>query len=219
LPRGNLHTQITAILSGVVRMLELVEAGTALCCRALLEGDVELAADFIAADEAVNTIYRQLDELTYEVLALQAPVAADLRAVLATVRMIGDVERAGDLVVNVAKIARHAGPMDVPDEARRCIAEMDFRCRELLRAAAYAVREREPEVAERADLMDDRLDELRRELYRGLLSGEWRADRSAMVNLPLVARYFERIADHAVSVAERVEFLSTGSAHEAHTGL
>jgi phosphate transport system protein len=219
MPRDNLLAQIQDILDGVVEMIELVEQATARCTEALLLSDVALAGEVIAADDAIDALYRRLDERAYEVLALQAPVAADLRAVLATVRMIGDIERAGDLALNIAKIVRHSAPLELPVPVRACLAEMDLRTRELLRAAAYAVRTREPEVAERADLMDDRLDDLRRTLYRGLLSGEWRANRIATVNLPLVARYYERIADHAVSVAERVEFLSTGSAHGAHTGL
>jgi phosphate transport system protein len=217
--RGALSAQIQAILDGVVEMLRLVERATGRCTEALLLSDVSLAGEVIAEDDAIDELYHRLDEQSYEVLALQAPVAADLRTVLATVRMIGDIERAGDLALNIAKIVRHTAPLDLPAPARACLAEMDLRTRELLRAAAYAVQAREPEVAERADLMDDRLDDLRRTLYRGLLSGEWGADRRATVNLPLVARYYERIADHAVAVAERVEFLSTGSAHEAHTGF
>lgn len=219
MPRDVLHGQIQSILDGVVSMIGLVELATERCTEALLASDVALAQHVIDSDLAINVIYRDLDEQAYETLALQAPVAADLRAVLATIRMIGDVERAGDLALNIAKIVRHTGSMTLPSEARDCITEMDVRARELLRSAAFAVEAREPEVAERIDLMDDRLDRLRAELYRGLLTGEWEADRVATVNLPLVARYYERIADHAVSVAERVEFLTKGVAHAAHTGL
>lgn len=219
MPRTVLHEQIQEILGGVVEMLGLVERATADCTQALLRSDVALANAVIAADDAINVLYRRLDESAYETIALQAPVAADLRTVLATIRMIGDVERAGDLALNIAKIVRHSAPINLPTPARDCITEMDVRARELLRVAAFAVQAREPEVAERLDLMDDRLDDLRRDLYRGLLTGEWGADRVATVNLPLVARYYERIADHAVSVAERVEFLTTGVAHSAHTGL
>lgn len=217
--RTALHHEIQGILDGVVEMIQLVSSATSGCTQALLDGDVELAARVISADAAINELYRQLDERAYEVLALHAPVATDLRAVLATIRMIGDVERAGDLALNIAKIVVFSHPMNLPTPARECLAEMDTRARDLLATAAYAVQNREPEVAERLDLMDDRLDDLRRTMYGGLLSGEWDADRVATVNLPLVARYYERIADHAVSVAERVEFLSTGFAHAAHTGL
>ncbi len=214
-----MHTQIQAVLDGVGQMLALVERATDRCTQALLLSDVALATSVIADDDQIDVIYARLEEQTFELLALQAPVATDLRAVLATIRMIGDVERAGDLAINIAKIVRHSAPLKLPAQAQVCVSEMDLRARELLRTAAFAVHTREPEVAERADLMDDRLDDLRRDLYQGLLTGAWGADRSAMVNLPLIARYYERIADHAVSVAERVEFLSTGSAHHAHTGL
>ncbi|MEO6714123.1 MAG: phosphate signaling complex protein PhoU, partial [Mycobacteriales bacterium] len=197
--RTALHEEIQGILDGVVEMIGLVSAATSGCTQALLDTDVELAQRVISADGAINAIYRKLDERTYEVLALHAPVATDLRAVLATIRMIGDVERAGDLALNIAKIAVYSHPMSLPQQARDCVAEMDSRARDLLATAAYAVQHREPEVAERLDLMDDRLDDLRRSLYGGLLSGEWGADRVATVNLPLVARYYERIADHAVS--------------------
>jgi phosphate transport system protein len=219
MPRAVLHAQIQSILDGVFDMIDLVEQATARSTEALLLSDVALAEQVIADDDAINAIYRKLEELAYETLALQAPVAADLRAVLATIRMIGDVERAGDLARNIAKIVRHSAPMALTPPARACVAEMDLRAREMLRAAAFAVRFSEPDVAERVDLMDDRLDDLRRILYRGLLTGEWEADRVATVNLPLIARYYERIADHAVSVAERVEFLATGASHAAHTGL
>ena len=216
--RVALSAKIQLTLDGIVDMINLVESATAKSTEALLTSDVALAEQVIAADADINRLYRELDAHAFETLALQAPVAADLRAVLAAIRMIGDVERSGDLALNIAKIVRHSAPLQLPVPARACITEMDARARELLRAAAFAVENREPDVAERADLMDDQIDQLRGDLYRGLLSGDWEADRSATVNLPLVARYYERIADHAVSVAERVEYLSTGTAHSAHTG-
>ena len=214
-----LSTKIAVTLDGVVDMINLVEVATAKSTQALLTSDVALAYQVIASDAAINQLYRALDEQAFETLALQSPVAADLRAVLSAIRMIGDVERAGDLALNIAKIVRHSAPLQLPEQARACVTEMDRRACELLRTAAFAVANRDPDVAERVDLMDDQIDQLRGDLYRGLLTGAWDADRNATVNLPLIARYYERIADHAVSVAERVEFLTTGVAHSAHTGI
>lgn len=217
--RSRFHEQIEQVLAEVVRMMELVERATARATTALLEGDRALAEHVISDDDEIDDMFRRLDERALELVATQAPVATDLRALFATMRMIGDLERSGDLAVNIAKITRHLESVRMPARAVGILRQMGETAVRLLQHARSAVSEREPDAAERLDLMDDVMDDLRRAMFTELFSREYDGDVEAAVHLSLISRYYERIADHAVAVAERVEFLVTGKAHEAHVGL
>lgn len=218
MPRQRFHAQIVAALSDIVGMVDLVRAAVTQGTDAMLTADVALADRVIAQDDVIDDLYRRLESRLYEMLARQAPVAGDLRALMAIVRIIGDLERAGDLAQNIAVAVRRVCPPSLPQPAAELIAGMGRQACALLAEAGHAVRDLEPETAERLDLMDDEMDLLGRTMLDRLESPGLVDIRTAM-ELALVTRHFERIGDHAVAVAERVEFLVTGSAHEAHVGL
>ena len=216
--RAHLHERIESCLLDVAHMLGLVETAVRDVTGALLRGDVAAAELVMARDGEVNDLYQAIDATCLELLAQQAPVAGDLRAVLAVVRMIGDVERAGDLALTIAKVVARTAHRDLPAEAARLVQAMGEEAAGLLAGASSALRDLEPDSAERLDLVDDVLDELAERAF-----SELPALPSMTVELALqmavIARCYERIGDHAVGIAERVEFLVTGSAHSAHVGL
>ena len=216
MPREHLYTELASIRAGVVRMLRLVELATRRATAALVEGDAVLAGEVIAEDDAIDAEYRMLDERIYETFATQAPVAADLRTLLACVRMIGEVERSGDLALTIARAARELAHVRLPVEVRDLIEEMGELAAVLVRRATEAVEALEPDAAERLDLMDDEMDRALGRLHAAV--HEAGIDTEAAMRLALVGRFYERIADHAVAVASRVEFLVTGHAHDAHVG-
>lgn len=219
MPRVRFHHQIESALTEIVDMICLVDNAVEQVTEALLKGDVHLAETVISQDEAIDDLYRKLELAIHEMFARQAPVAGDLRALIAIIRIIGDLERSGDLALNIAKTVRRTFPLSLPESCRRIAAEMGDQARILLQGAAQSVRDLEPDTAERLDLMDDVMDDLARGMFRALARADEPVDVETAMSMALVTRYYERIGDHAVSVAERVEFLVTGSAHESHVGL
>lgn len=217
--RTAFHESIDEVFRSIVEMMGLVGIAVAQATEALLTGDDELALQVIAQDDDIDELYQRLELRVHELLATQAPVAGDLRALIAVARIIGDVERAGDLAQNIAKAARRLRPLDLPEHVATVLREMGRQGCLLMQRAAEAVRDREPDAAERLDLMDDVMDDLRREMFALLARPGPGADVELAMRLSLVTRHYERIADHAVAIAERVEFLVTGSAHESHVGL
>ncbi|HVF20237.1 MAG TPA: phosphate signaling complex protein PhoU [Mycobacteriales bacterium] len=219
MPRVRFHDQIETALAEIVEMICLVDAAVEQVTESLLTGDIRLAETVISQDDAIDALYRKLELAIHEMFARQAPVAGDLRALIAIIRMIGDLERSGDLALNIAKTVRRIYPLELPAGCGPTVARMGEQARILLQGAAQSVRDLEPDTAERLDLMDDVMDELSVEMFRALADPAAGVEVETAMHLALVTRYYERIADHAVSVAERVEFLVTGSAHESHVGL
>lgn len=219
MPRVTFRDQVVDALGDVGSMITLVDIAVAQATDALLRADVDLADRVISQDDVIDDLYRRLERRIHELFARQAPVAGDLRALMAIIRMIGDLERAGDLALNIAKAVRRIHSVHLPPALGETVADMGRHARLLLVAAAAAVRDLEPETAERLDLMDDVMDELCATMLDRLASASAGVDVRVALDLALVTRHYERIADHAVAVAERVEFLVTGSAHESHVGL
>lgn len=217
--RGRFHHQIEACLDDVATMLGLVESAVFDVTRAVVESDVRAAEQVISRDEQVNALYRAVDVRAYELLAREAPVAGDLRALLSAIRMIGDVERAGDLTLTIAKAVRRTAAIAITPAVAGLVADMGAQAAGLLRASRVALLDREPETAERLDLVDDILDDLAEAMVRTFTSERGGPSTELAMSMAVVARCYERIGDHAVAVAERVEFLVTGVAHTAHVGL
>jgi phosphate transport system protein len=179
--------------------------------RALRDRDVEAADRIVAADDEVDDLYMDCGNRILNLLALQAPVAGDLRLVSAILHSNVHVERMGDLCVNIAKFVqnRHPYPPDSPMVDR--IVEMGARAGEMLETALSAFAQRSLEVAEQLPLKDNVLDRLNRGMLEDLKRylGDERSFEWA-TNLVLVARYLERFGDHAVDVGEQIAFLVTG---------
>lgn len=219
MPRLTLHAQVVEALREIASMIELVERAVVQVTDAVVASDVALAETVISQDDVIDAAYTGLEQRIHEMFARQAPVAGDLRALMAIVRIIGDVERAGDLALNIAKAVVRMAPYHLAPPLGTVVEGMGSQAVALLEGAAWAVRDLEPDTAERLDLVDDVMDELCRSLISRLAGGADDVGLALAMDLALVTRHYERIGDHAVSVAERVEFLVTGRAHGAHVGL
>ena len=144
-------------------------------------------------------------------LALQAPVAGDLRAIVSSIQIVADVDRMGALALHVAKIARRRHPQHaLPEEVNGYFAEMGRVAVELGNSAQEVLLTRDPEKAARISEEDDAMDDLHRHLFTVLMDKEWKHGVTAAVDVTLLSRFYERFADHAVEVARRVIFQATG---------
>jgi phosphate transport system protein len=178
---------------------------------ALLDADIHLAESVIAADEQIDGLRKELDDRSIDLLARQQPVATDLRMVVTSMRMSSDLERMGDLARHVAKVARLRYPDSaVPPELRSTILQMGQVAELIVSKAGSVIAGRDVEGAKEIERDDDAMDALHRELYEHLVDGTWKHGTESAVDITLLGRYYERFADHAVSVARRVVYLVTG---------
>jgi phosphate transport system protein len=209
--RNAFHDQLDAIFDDLAAICGQVEVAVAQATEALLGADATLAEEVISGDAAIDEAREQLEESAFELLSLQAPVAGDLRVVVAALRMVSDLERMGDLSVHVAKIARLRTPNSaVPQAVRPTIGRMAEVAEDMVRRTAEIIRTRDVDAADMLRADDDEMDKLRRGSFAELLSKDWSHGVEAAVDLALLGRYYERIANHSVSVANRVIFVVTG---------
>ncbi|GAA1490286.1 phosphate signaling complex protein PhoU [Brachybacterium sacelli] len=204
------QSDLRHIVDDLVDMADLV--GTALenATRSLLEGDLGLAERVIAADPHIDERQVELDSKAVELLARQAPVATDLRLLVAALRMSSSLERMGDLCAHVALVARRTHPgLAVPEQHREQIARMSSLAGAALAEASQVIAERDLALAARVEEEDDEIDELMLEISREISRGEGYSN-GQIVDLTLLIRFYERIGDHAVSLVRRVGFLVTG---------
>ena len=165
----------------------------------------------IAADAAIDTVQHELDNRTVDLMARQAPVASDLRVLVTSLRMSADLERMGDLAAHIAKAARMRFPAcAIPVELQMTILEMSRVASDLVNKTALVIRDRDIEGALQVDRDDDQMDRLHRQLFITLLDPAWPHGIETAIDVTLIGRYYERFADHAVSVARRLYYSVTG---------
>ena len=209
--RQSYHEQLAEVGDGLIEMSRLVGSAVSKATTALLDADLEAAESVIAADEEVNKLYRQLDDEAVQLLARQQPVATDLRSIVTALRMSSDLERVGDYAVHIAKVARRRYPASViPVELRATILEMGQAATRIAVKAGTVIATRDLGLAAQLLSDDDTIDDLHASLFGTLLSGEWEHGVEAAIDLALLGRYYERLADHAVSVSHAVTYLVTG---------
>lgn len=205
------HEQLDGIFRDLAVICGNVETSVRLATEALLTGDAAVAEQVISGDADIDRAREHLEDSAFLLLSLQQPVASDLRIVVAALRMVSDLERMGDLSVHVAKIARLRVPnVAVPPTARPTIERMAEVAEEMVRQTSKVIAERDIEAARALADADEEMDQLRRTSFGELLASDWQHGVEAAVDLALLGRYYERIADHAVSVANRVVFVVTG---------
>lgn len=210
--RRAFHEELQDLCQDVVRLGamagEAIQAGT----DAFLEADLATAEQAIAGDAAIDDLMRSIESQTYLLLARQQPMAIDLRVLVTILRVIHEFERTGDLMVNVAKATRRLYPYELEPKIRGLIHRMRQQAAEQLHLAVTAFAERDPVRASALADMDDVMDDLQKELFRAIFASQV-TDEAALhraVQIALVGRYYERIADHAVNAGERVAFMVTG---------
>jgi len=209
--RNQYQQQLGRVLTELVEMAGGVRAALAAATRALLEADSQAAESVIAGDLAIDEARERIEEESFDILARQAPVATDLRMLVASLRMVADLERMGDLAVHVAKVARLRYPTQaVPAVLVPTIQQMARTADEMIAAAAEIVATHDVQAARELEAADDEMDRLRRSMFRTLLSDDWASGVEPAIDLALLGRYYERVGDHAVSMARRIVFLVTG---------
>ena len=209
--RETYHKELESISEALVDMANLVGSAMGRATSALLDADLPLAESVISTEEQVEAMQRDLEEKTITVLARQQPVATDLRVVVTSLRMSADLERCGVLAQHVANVARRRHPdQAVPRDLRRTILEMGQLAQRLMAQAAEVIMTQDVEAALQLERDDDRMDELHRLIFQHLMDDRWHHGVETAVDVTLVGRYYERFADHAVSIAQRVVYLVTG---------
>ncbi len=209
------HVQLDALTSQLGDMCGLAGAAMERATQALLQADLALAEQVITDHEQIAVMSVRAEESAFVLLALQAPVAGDLRAIVGSIQIVADVDRMGALALHVAKIARRRHPQHaLPEEVNGYFAEMGRVAVELGQSAQEVLITRDPEKAARIREEDDAMDDLHRHLFTVLMDREWKHGVAAAVDVTLLGRFYERFADHAVEVARRVIFQVTGSTPE-----
>jgi phosphate transport system protein len=209
--REAFHDQLDAIFTDLAEMCGQVEVAVRRATEALLTGDAAVAEQVISSDDAVDANRERIEDNAFALLSLQQPVAGDLRMIVSALRMVSELERMGDLSVHVAKIARLRVPnVAVPDEIRPTLARMAEVAEDMVRRVHSIITDRDVEAAIELGRDDEIMDQLRRQSFAQLLGDDWEHGVEAAVDIALLGRYYERIADHAVSVANRVVFVVTG---------
>ena len=208
--RDAFHEELDRISDHLVEMTRLAGSAMSRSTTALLDGDLGLAESVIEADQQIDNLRDELDELAVQLLAQQQPVATDLRIVVTALHMASSLERMGDLAEHVAKVARLRYPHQaVPAQAQSTIVEMAQVAERIVAKAGSIIASKDVNGA--ADLHgdDDTMDRLHREVFTMLANG-WQGPTEQAVDLTLLSRYYERFADHAVSVARQVGYLVSG---------
>ena len=209
--RDAYQNDLDAVSATLVSMAAMVDNAIVRASKALLESDRALAEEVIAADAAIDTLQYELDSRAVDLMARQAPVASDLRVLVTSFRMSADLERMGDLAAHIAKAARMRFPAcAVPVELQMTILEMGRVASDLVNKTALVIRDRDIEGALQVERDDDQMDRLHRQLFITLLDPSWPHGIETAIDVTLIGRYYERFADHAVSVAGRLYYSVTG---------
>jgi phosphate transport system protein len=210
--REAFHDQLDAIFTDLAEMCGQVEVAVRRATEALLTGDAAVAEQVISSDDAVDANRERIEDNAFALLSLQQPVAGDLRMIVSALRMVSELERMGDLSVHVAKIARLRVPnVAVPAEVQPTVKRMAVVAEDMVSRVREVITERDVAAAIELGRDDEEMDQLRRTSFTELLSDDWSHGVEAAVDVALLGRYYERIADHAVSVANRVVFVVTGT--------
>ena len=218
--RDAFHEELDHTSDQLVEMTRLAGSAMARATTALLDADIGLAESVIAADEQIDALQRELDDTSIMLLAQQQPVATDLRIIVTGMRMSADLERMGDLARHVAKVARRRYPDSaVPPVLRATILEMGQVAERIVAKAGSVIASKDLHTAVELEQDDDEMDRLHRQVFAMLLSEDWDHGMEAAIDITLIGRYYERFADHAVSVARRVVYLVTGEWHESYTPI
>ena len=205
------HVELEQLAGNLAAMSLQVADALERATKALLEVDLGLAEQVISDDQKVDDARAECEEQAYALLALQAPVATDLRTVLAAIRAAESLERMGDLALHVAKAARRRHPEPVlPESVRPYFAEMGQVAVGLARQAEQVIKNKDVEAAKDLEAADDQVDDIHKHLFTVIMDRDWPYGVASAVDVTLLGRFYERYADHAVSVARRMVFVVTG---------
>jgi len=209
--RSVFQDELDSVSQTLFDLSVMVSDSMAKATRALMSKNLSLAEEVISYDEKIDTVQHDLDARIIDIIARQQPVASDLRALVTALRMSADLERMGDLADHVAKVVRLRHPAAaVPDQLLGLIESMGVTAEKIAAKTGVVISTRDTALAAQVEKDDDEMDLLHRQLIAALIAPTWEHGVETAIDLTLLGRYYERYADHAVSVARRVIFLVTG---------
>ena len=209
--RSAFQDELDGVTQSLLDLSSLVSSAITQATHALLTADLSEAEAVIAADDRVDEIQHELDARIIDIIARQQPVASDLRALVTALRMSADLERMGDMAHHIAKITRlrHPGAA-VPSELLLTVEEMGKVARLISEKVGGVINSKDIDKALEVEKDDDEMDLLHRRLFTALLEPSWPHGIETAIDMTLIGRYYERYADHAVSVSRRIHFQVTG---------
>jgi phosphate transport system protein len=203
--------QLATVNDELVQMTRLVGSAMNRATQALLDADLTLAESVIAADAQIDLLASDLEEQCFDLIASTQPTAADLPAIIGALRIATSLERMGDLAEHVAKQSRLRYPrLSIPQELRGTFAEMGGLAEAIVSKTGAVISTQNVDLAADIARHDAEVDRLHRELFTIVLSKSWPHGVEAAIDVTLLSRYYERYADHAVSVTRRVVTIVTG---------
>mgnify|MGYP000323956516 CR=1 FL=1 len=210
--RSAYQDELDGVSQSLVDLTGMVTASMVKASKAVQTADLALAEEVIASDIKIDDYQHELDARIIDIIARQQPVASDLRALVTAMRMSADLERMGDLAHHIAKSARMRYPATaVPPELSLTIEEMGRVCVQIIEKMSHVIENKDIDKALELENDDDAIDALHRKIIQTLLDPNWKHGIETAIDMTLLARYYERCADHAVSIARRVYFLVTGA--------
>jgi phosphate transport system protein len=192
----------------MIQLFALVGEGLAAATDAMLSGDRDVARALVERDDLIDSLYQDVERLVNQELTLQSPPATDLRFLLSTLRIVPELERSHDLVEHIARRASPGFPAELTPRTRGLIEQMGEVGVAMWRAAADAWFEGDADAHSRLTASDDEMDELHANLMAELASG--RTSLPVAMDMALIARFYERLGDHAVNISERIRFHAGG---------
>jgi phosphate transport system protein len=209
--RSVFQDELDSVSQTLFELSVMVSDSMAKATSALMSKNLPLAEEVITFVEKIDTVQHDLDARIIDIIARQQPVASDLRALVTALRMSADLERMGDLAHHVAKVVRLRHPAAaVPDQLMSLIESMGVTAEKIAAKTGVVISTRDTTLAAQVEKDDDEMDLLHRQLIGVLIAPTWEHGVETAIDLTLLGRYYERYADHAVSVARRVIFLVTG---------
>ncbi len=205
-PRHEFERDLEAIEAKVIELFAMVAEDLPGATQALLTGNNDVLQALTEREQLINTLYPEIEELVNREILLQAPVASDLRFLLSVLRIVPELERSHDLVVQIASRANHILGGDLSPRTRGIVERMGTLASEMWRQAVDSWYQRDRSTALALEERDDEMDELHASLIAELASGLMALP--VTMEMTLVARFYERLADHAVNIARRVVYLA-----------
>jgi len=203
--------ELREVQARLVEIATLVADSMSRATTAFNDSDIALAEQVIAGDAIVDAAAKALDELAIDILARQQPVARDLRIVVSALRISASLERMGDMAGHIAQLARYRFPDKVvPKTLRPTFRELGRLDTEIANKLVALLETQDVSIAEQIRDQDDEVDALHLAVFDSVLGETWKGAAVDTVDATLASRYHERFADHAVAIAKKVQYLSTG---------
>ena len=203
--------ELKSVHEDLVEIAQLVATALDKAVESFQNADVDLAQEVIAEDARIDFRQTALDERAIDILALQGPVASDLRTLVGSLRMSASLERMGDLARHIAQLARLRYPESaVPGPVARTFERMAELDKEIIADVAELLETHDLSLVAKIQGANADLDDLHASVFRAIADESWADSPARAVDAALASRYFERFADHGVSVARKVTYLVTG---------